>query len=254
MIKTWNFCKNAILAHFYSPFYSSSLRMKMFKASSLVIRQISKRVLKENEVRQIFPKTNISYPLIRTFTCPSKKCLIFGKFDVLCFSVTPVSDSPFCRIADELSCDKRNIARKTEQSKIANKTITVYFIWSLFYTIPVHFYESIKFFLEYCLVTKTFLSWNKYIARCWLAYRNQSFDLQCRSNEWFLYEIQRWVDWVDFARLKWKNWNEKKYYAHDNQFDTLLIISISYTHENFTSVKYILCLHSSLWWNRNILN
>ena len=46
---------------------------------------ISKRVLQENKVRQIFQKTNISYPLIRT--C-GKKCSFFGKFGVLCFLVT----------------------------------------------------------------------------------------------------------------------------------------------------------------------
>ena len=36
-----------------------------------------------------FPKTNISYPLIRTRTC-SKKCSFFRKFGVFCFLETPV--------------------------------------------------------------------------------------------------------------------------------------------------------------------
>ena len=31
--------------------------------------RISKRVFQENKARQIFRKTNISYPLIRTRTC-----------------------------------------------------------------------------------------------------------------------------------------------------------------------------------------
>ena len=42
-----------------------------------------KTVLQENKAHKIFRKTNISYPL-------SKKCSLFGKFDVLCFLVTPV--------------------------------------------------------------------------------------------------------------------------------------------------------------------
>ena len=43
----------------------------------------SKRVFQENKARQIFRKTIIFYPLIRT-------CSFFGKFDVLCFLETPV--------------------------------------------------------------------------------------------------------------------------------------------------------------------
>ena len=46
--------------------------------------RISKRVFQENKARQIFRKTNISYPLIRTRT-------FFGKFGQLCFLETPVS-------------------------------------------------------------------------------------------------------------------------------------------------------------------
>ena len=56
--------------------------------------RISKRVLQEKKSRQIFQKTNISYPLVRTRTqvCVSggKKCSFFIKFLVcfLCFLVT----------------------------------------------------------------------------------------------------------------------------------------------------------------------
>ena len=55
----------------------------------------SKGVFQENKARQIFRKTNISYPLIRTRMCAqqgggSKKCLFFGKFGMLCFPETPV--------------------------------------------------------------------------------------------------------------------------------------------------------------------
>ena len=44
-------------------------------------------MFQENKAIQIFQKTNISYPLIRTRVC--KKCLFFGKFSVLCFLETP---------------------------------------------------------------------------------------------------------------------------------------------------------------------
>ena len=50
--------------------------------------RISKRVFQENKARQIFRKTNISCPLIRTCTC--KKYSFFRKFGVLCFLETPV--------------------------------------------------------------------------------------------------------------------------------------------------------------------
>ena len=45
--------------------------------------RISKRVFQENKARQIFRKTNISYPLIRTH---------------------PFWDSTFCLITDEICC------------------------------------------------------------------------------------------------------------------------------------------------------
>ena len=53
--------------------------------------RISKRVFQENKARQIFRKTNISYPV-----CISggKKCSFFGKFGVLCFLETPVLRFP----------------------------------------------------------------------------------------------------------------------------------------------------------------
>ena len=31
-------------------------------------------------------------------------------------------------------------------------------------------------------------------AQCCISYRNQSFDLHCKSNYWFLYEIQHWAE------------------------------------------------------------
>ena len=52
--------------------------------------RISKRVFQENKARQIFRKTNISYPLIRTCISGCKKRSFFRKFGVLCFLETPV--------------------------------------------------------------------------------------------------------------------------------------------------------------------
>ena len=46
--------------------------------------RISKRVFQENKARQIFRKTNISYPLIRTRTYKR-----------------PFWDSPFCLVSDD---------------------------------------------------------------------------------------------------------------------------------------------------------
>ena len=67
--------------------------------------RISRRVFQENKACQIFRKTNISYPLIRTRTCAYQgvrnirfsenlACLIFLKH--------PSWDSPFCLITDDV--------------------------------------------------------------------------------------------------------------------------------------------------------
>ena len=85
---------------------------------SSVIRQkgeFQNGCFKKNKARQIFWKMNIFYPLIRTrlshthtfppsdrCVCASggKKCLFFGKFDVLCFLW--FWDLPFCIITNVL--------------------------------------------------------------------------------------------------------------------------------------------------------
>ena len=54
---------------------------------------ISKLVFQENKARQIFRKTNISYPLIRTRTYAYqgvRNFRFFGKFGLICFLETPV--------------------------------------------------------------------------------------------------------------------------------------------------------------------
>ena len=55
-------------------------------------RRISKRAIKKNKARQIFRKINISYPLIRTRTCPDQgvRNVFSGKVGVLCLLATPV--------------------------------------------------------------------------------------------------------------------------------------------------------------------
>ena len=53
--------------------------------------RISKRVFQENKARQIFQKTNHSYPLIYLrVRIRGKKCSFFGRFGVLSFIETPV--------------------------------------------------------------------------------------------------------------------------------------------------------------------
>ena len=56
--------------------------------------RISKQVFRENKTRQIFRKTNIFNPLIRTRMYVSvsrgNKCSFFRKFAVVCFLETPV--------------------------------------------------------------------------------------------------------------------------------------------------------------------
>ena len=65
--------------------------------------RISKRVFQENEARQIFWKTNISYPLIRTLTCAYQgvRNVCFSE-NLACFVFLkhPFWDSPFCLITD----------------------------------------------------------------------------------------------------------------------------------------------------------
>ena len=72
--------------------YCSSLYSIVYFVGNTAKGRISKRVFQENKARQIFRKTNISYPLIRTRTCAyrGKKCSFFGKFDVPCFLEKPV--------------------------------------------------------------------------------------------------------------------------------------------------------------------
>ena len=62
--------------------------------SSTVIGASQNRVFQENKARQIFQKTNISYPYMRELV--GKKCSFLVKLGVLCFLKTPAFETrPF---------------------------------------------------------------------------------------------------------------------------------------------------------------
>ena len=67
--------------------------------------QISKRMFQENKERQIFQKTNIFYPLIRTRTCAYqgvKNVRFLENLACFVFLKQPFWDSPFHFITDDL--------------------------------------------------------------------------------------------------------------------------------------------------------
>ena len=66
--------------------------------------RISKLVFQENKARQIFRKTNISYPLVRKRTCTYQGVNVrfSGNLAYFVFLKHPFWDSPFCLITDEL--------------------------------------------------------------------------------------------------------------------------------------------------------
>ena len=91
--------------------YVSNVLRDCLQISLLIVgnkakEQISKRVFQESKARQIFWKTNISYPLIAPLPTPppcypvnisypliltpGKKCSFYGKFGALCFIETSV--------------------------------------------------------------------------------------------------------------------------------------------------------------------
>ena len=83
--------------------------------------RISKQVFQENKARQIFRKTNISYPLIWTHTCANQgvRNVHFSE-NLTCFLFLkhPCWDLPFCLITDEMLF-------KIIFLHIANKTLIV---------------------------------------------------------------------------------------------------------------------------------
>ena len=75
--------------------------------------RISERGFQENKTCQIFRKTNISYPLIRTtylFT-GGKKCSFFEKFGMFCFLETSVLKFALCFITNELLSEFHQVVK-----------------------------------------------------------------------------------------------------------------------------------------------
>ena len=99
---------------------------------------ISKQVFQENKARQIFRKTDISYPLkrTRTYVCKSggKKCTFFGKFDMICFLETSVL------IFALLPCYRQNVHEYLWQLSYTSRLFdcTVYFIFYLHFLMFTH--------------------------------------------------------------------------------------------------------------------
>ena len=89
--------------------YSSRPQLQYFVGIKAKGR-ISKRVFQENKGRQIFRKTNISYPQIRTRTCAYQgvRNVRFSE-NLVCFVFlkNPFWDLSFCLITDDSSSTQR---------------------------------------------------------------------------------------------------------------------------------------------------
>ena len=60
---------------------------------------------------------------------------------------------------------------------------------------PPIFLASAQRYRTYSDVTyMNFVDINPFSAQCCISYRNQSFDLKCKSNNWFLREMQHWAE------------------------------------------------------------
>ena len=81
----------------------SSRHLKLHFFGSKAKRQILKRFFQENKARQIFPKTDISYPLIGTRTCVYQGVRNVRFSENLASSVFLkhlLWDSPFCLVSE----------------------------------------------------------------------------------------------------------------------------------------------------------
>ena len=112
----YGLCQHAMFAFQFNVLFScclESLWFHAFKGSweyqkivgNKAKGRISKRVFQENKACQIFRKTNISYPLIRTRTCGYQgvRNVCFSE-NLACFVFLkhPFWDSPFCLMTDEI--------------------------------------------------------------------------------------------------------------------------------------------------------
>ena len=102
-------------------FYSRKINSNVLQDDNLLMlminfvvnkakRRISKRVFQENQARQIFRKTKISYHLIRTRTCAYqgvRNVRFSENLTWFIFLKYPFWDSPFCLVTDECLFSKQ---------------------------------------------------------------------------------------------------------------------------------------------------
>ena len=84
--------------------FNKKLTFKFTLVGNKAKGQISKRVFQENKARQVFRRTNISYPLMRTRTYAYQRVRNVRFSENLArfvFLKHPFWDSPFCLIIDE---------------------------------------------------------------------------------------------------------------------------------------------------------
>ena len=93
-----------LLQSYVSSYWYSEIKPGFYKAKLVGNKAkawISKRVLQENKARQVFRKTDISYPLIRSCTCAYQgvRNVRFSE-NLTCFAFLkqPFWDSLFCLI------------------------------------------------------------------------------------------------------------------------------------------------------------
>ena len=102
--------------------------------------RISKRVFQEIKARQIFRKTNVLYPLIRTRTCACqgvKNVRFSENWACFVFLKHPFWDSPFCLVTDELSFFTLNqfFTYKSRSTQIRQSQIPNWVWWSRIFRI-----------------------------------------------------------------------------------------------------------------------
>ena len=106
LLRVSSFWKAKTLWTSVKRFFDISYLFKVIQTTAVSIyfvankakERISKRVFQENKARQIFRKTDISYPLIRTHTCAYQgvRNVRFSEKRIL------KTVSPFCLITDDL--------------------------------------------------------------------------------------------------------------------------------------------------------
>ena len=112
-------------------YFSNSERLLLLPPKEKIVGnnakgRISKRVFQENKARQIFRKTNISYPRIHTRTCAYQwvRNVCFSEnLAHFVFLKHPFWDSHFCVITDEMTKNTKNTFTGEMHSLNANQTL-----------------------------------------------------------------------------------------------------------------------------------